>query len=64
MCNFSSNICLLHQKPLDLVCVRDCKKICASCAIFGEHRGHGVKDVGDVEDLTRNLCSKLHKFQS
>jgi len=28
-------MCLLHQKPLEVVCVIDLKKICANCAIFG-----------------------------
>jgi hypothetical protein len=36
------NRCLLHDKPLDLICVDHLKKICSGCALFGDHKGHKV----------------------
>lgn len=39
------NICLLHQKPLEVVCVVDLEKICAKCALFGKHKGHDFKSL-------------------
>lgn len=38
-------MCRQHQKPLEVVCVIDLKKICANCAIFGEHKGHDFKSL-------------------
>lgn len=29
------DICLLHKKPLDIVCLSDMMRICQMCAIFG-----------------------------
>jgi predicted Fe-S protein YdhL (DUF1289 family) len=38
-------LCPTHKKPLDIVCIVDLKKICAGCAIFGDHRGHSFKSL-------------------
>lgn len=27
----------------------DLKKICASCAIFGQHKGHDFKSIDEIE---------------
>jgi hypothetical protein len=43
-----TNRCLLHDKPLDLVCVDHLKKICSGCALFGDHKGHKVETVEKV----------------
>ena len=43
------NICLLHQKPLEVVCVVDLEKICAKCALFGKHKGHDFKSLEQIE---------------
>ena len=43
-------LCLLHDKELDLVCVDDAVSICTNCALFGEHRNHNVKTVRSVMD--------------
>lgn len=47
---------------MELVCARDFQKICASCVIFGEHRGHTVKNVHEAELATKNLHEKLKKI--
>ena len=43
-------VCLLHQKPMDIVCLEDMIRICAKCAIFGEHKGHEFKGIEQVEE--------------
>ena len=42
-------MCTVHNKPLEVVCVIDLKKICASCAIFGEHKGHDFKSIEEIQ---------------
>ena len=42
-------LCLPHQKPMDVVCLQDMIKICAKCAIFGEHKGHQFKSIEQIE---------------
>lgn len=39
---FTVEECLLHGKPADLICIDDKSIICASCALFGKHKGHEV----------------------
>jgi len=34
---------------MDVVCLLDMTKICAKCAIFGEHKGHEFKSIEDIE---------------
>ena len=55
----NTDICLLHQKPLDIVCVRDCLRICPSCAIFGEHKAHQMKSLGEIEDMKKKMYKNL-----
>jgi len=28
---------------LELICVTDKKRVCAQCALFGQHKGHDVR---------------------
>lgn len=42
------DMCLIHQKPLEIVCIRDKTKICSTCAIFGDHKGHEFKSLDEV----------------
>ncbi len=44
-----ASLCLVHQKPMDIVCLVDLEKLCAKCAIFGEHRGHDFKSIECIE---------------
>ena len=37
-------MCLLHWKPADIIFYADGCLICANCALFGEHRGHSIKN--------------------
>ena len=38
-------LCGYHQKPLDIVCIRDLTLICSNCALFGVHKGHDFKSL-------------------
>lgn len=40
--------CLLHDKPLDLVCIDHLKRICSGCALFGDHKLHKVETIEKV----------------
>lgn len=39
-----SNLCEKHTKANELICVTCKKMICHSCALFGEHKGHDVRE--------------------
>ena len=52
-------MCLLHQKPLEIVCVYDLQKVCSKCAIFGEHKGHDFKSLEQIEEEKFQFCEQL-----
>ena len=35
---------------MDVVCLEDMVRICAKCAIFGEHKGHEFKSIENIEE--------------
>ena len=37
-------MCLEHCKPKELICVQCRKKCCHTCALFGQHKGHDVRE--------------------
>jgi hypothetical protein len=41
-------MCLEHAKPRELICV-NCKiKCCHTCALFGAHKSHDVREHADT----------------
>ena len=42
------DFCTEHNKKLEIVCLTDKMKICVSCALFGNHKNHEVKEVDTV----------------
>ena len=42
-------LCLLHQKPIEVVCMNDYERLCSKCALFGEHKNHDFKGVEEIE---------------
>lgn len=40
--------CKEHLKKLDIICATCKCKICANCALFGNHKGHKIKRQEDV----------------
>lgn len=51
--------CLIHQKPLEIVCIRDRTKICSTCAIFGDHKGHEFKSMDEVAKDKEKRCDEI-----
>ena len=37
-------MCLEHGKPRELICIHCQKKVCHTCALFGGHKGHDVRE--------------------
>ena len=60
----TGELCPIHKRPLEVVCVDDRIKICTNCALFGEHKNH---DIRNEEDVFLELCTKaeilLESFQ-
>ena len=52
-------ICLLHQKPLDIICLEEKIMICAECALFGLHKDHSFTTVRDLEVKRNNWVSEI-----
>jgi hypothetical protein len=50
-------LCLVHQKPLEVVCLVDMQKICTKCALFGQHKGHEFKSMEHIEEE----CKSFHQ---
>jgi hypothetical protein len=44
---------------MDIVCTVDLTKICASCAIFGDHRGHSFKSLEEVSQIQNSYCDEI-----
>ena len=42
------DMCPIHGKPMDLISVTSKERICASCALFGAHKGHDVRPEQEV----------------
>lgn len=36
-------MCPEHQRKLEIICIQDRQRVCANCALFGEHKGHDVR---------------------
>lgn len=48
--------CKVHNRPAELICVDDKMRICAQCALFGQHKGH---DVRMEEEVTKEISLKV-----
>lgn len=53
-------MCATHDKPLEIICLTDLKRICPHCAIFGNHKDHKFKSLREFdEDFNQNL-KRIH----
>lgn len=63
----NKNICEVHKKNLEIVCV-DCKKrLCSKCALFDGHRSHDLRTEEDVHNeltLRRELLEDMLQMVS
>ena len=44
------DLCPIHGKPLDVICVTCKERTCSNCALFGAHKGHDVRPEQEVLD--------------
>ena len=44
---------------MDVICIDDLVKICANCAIFGDHKGHEFKSIEEVEGIRMAYSSSI-----
>lgn len=51
----NNNMCLIHRRSLEIVCLDHRLKICTSCALFGEHKAHNLKS---EEDIIKDISIK------
>eukprot|EP00357_Protocruzia_adherens_P002986 CAMPEP_0115046582 /NCGR_PEP_ID=MMETSP0216-20121206/48824_1 /TAXON_ID=223996 /ORGANISM="Protocruzia adherens, Strain Boccale" /LENGTH=548 /DNA_ID=CAMNT_0002429669 /DNA_START=60 /DNA_END=1706 /DNA_ORIENTATION=+ len=42
------NMCPIHDRKLEVVCVDDQQRICTNCALFGDHKSHDIRAEEDV----------------
>lgn len=46
----AQDMCQIHNKPIEIICI-DCKeRICSNCALFGNHKGHDIRMEQEVLD--------------
>ena len=61
----AQSMCPKHKKVIEIVCI-DCKeRICSNCALFGNHRGHDIKEEAMVLDeinIRQEALSELYKL--
>ena len=44
------DLCPLHKRKIEIICI-DCKeRICSNCALFGPHKPHDIRMEQDVLD--------------
>ena len=44
------DLCPLHKRKIEIICI-DCKeRICSNCALFGNHKPHDIRMEQDVLD--------------
>ena len=37
------DMCEEHSRKLEIICIQDRMRICSTCALFGQHKGHDVR---------------------
>ena len=44
----TADMCPMHQRKIEIICI-DCKeRICSNCALFGNHKQHDIRMEQDV----------------
>ena len=43
-----AQICIAHDKPKELICLTCREMVCHTCALFGDHKGHDVRERVDT----------------
>ncbi len=60
------NLCEIHRRHLEVVCLECRCMICTNCALFGLHRGHNIYSKEDIltmlEKKGEELVIKIIRF--
>jgi len=52
-------ICESHREQKKVICLTDNTLICTNCAIFGDHKGHQVKQLSSFEGVLNQKKDQL-----
>ena len=52
-------MCLEHGKPRGLICVNCQKNVCDTCALFGVHKGHDVRQINEIINEVQQRMERL-----
>lgn len=56
--------CAEHQRKLEIICIQDRIRICSTCALFGQHKGHDVRMEHEVvNELTIRTELLIQMYQ-
>lgn len=55
----AAKTCLEHGKPRSLICVTCKQKVCDTCALFGSHKSHDVREKSDLMDAIATRTTLL-----
>lgn len=60
--NSPLGLCSDHFRPLEIYCLEPgcLALVCANCALFGKHKGHKVKEQGELDLETKEMVEDLH----
>jgi hypothetical protein len=59
-----SDLCSLHGKELELVCLTDRVRLCAHCALFGSHKDHRFKTVGEASEMMQQTQLQFQGYRA
>lgn len=51
--------CKTHNRPLELVCLKDRTRVCTDCALFGKHKGHKLLKFEEAIKEESTVIEKL-----
>lgn len=59
------DMCVIHKKKLEVICVTCKEKVCPNCALFGVHNTHDIRPEEDVvQMITQRLEGLIEVFNS
>jgi len=54
--SYYENLCDVHKRPREVVCIDHKEKICTMCALFGDHKDHHIRTQEDVvKEISNNV---------
>jgi len=61
------DLCALHKKKLEIVCIQCLERICSKCALFGAHKSHSYREEeevhAEISDRHNRLCNTLKQLE-